>query len=130
MLKYENVNLGLLLIRLGIGASLIAHGLPKINGGPELWTKLGSSMEIIGIHFLPAFWGFMAAFAEAGGGVLLMLGVLWKPACFLLVFTMVIAVLHHAMKGETFGDYSHAMELGILFVGLFFTGPGKYKVVK
>lgn len=130
MLKYENVNLGLLLLRLGLGIAFIVHGLPKISAGPETWEKLGGAMGNIGIHFMPTFWGFMASLAECGGGVLIMLGVLWKPACFLLTFTLAIALIMHLHEGDGFNHYSESLETGIVFAALFFTGPGKYKVSK
>ena len=41
---------------------------------------------------------------------------------------MIIAIIVHVADNGGFGDYSHALELGILFAGLFFTGPGKYVV--
>ncbi|MFW5967447.1 MAG: DoxX family protein, partial [Persicimonas sp.] len=66
--KYGDV--GLLLMRIGLGASFIVHGWPKISGGPAQWEQLGSRLEAVaGIGFLPEFWGFMAAFAEFGGGI-------------------------------------------------------------
>ena len=57
-------DVGLLIIRVGIGGIFMGHGFPKIMGGVELWTRLGGSMSMLGIDFLPAFWGFMAAFSE------------------------------------------------------------------
>ena len=59
-------DLGLLVIRLGIGLSmLIFHGLDKIKGGPELWTKLGGDMSVVGIDFLPVFWGLWQDFLSS-----------------------------------------------------------------
>lgn len=120
---------GLLVMRLGLGVSFIAHGWPKIAGGPDKWTGLGERLEIaIGFSFMPEFWGFMAAVAEFGGGILLILGLLTRPAAFLLVCTMVIAALYHFNAGDGFGGYSHAMEAAFTFFGIFFLGAGKYSV--
>ncbi|MEZ4689878.1 MAG: DoxX family membrane protein [Ignavibacteria bacterium] len=61
----KHSDLGILIIRIGIGISFIlVHGLGKITGGPALWEKLGGAMSSFGINFLPTFWGFMAAFSE------------------------------------------------------------------
>ena len=87
--KYRNT--GILLLRLGIGVMFIIHGFPKLAGGPSGWTGLGGSMKVIGIDFLPIFWGFMAAATETFGGFLLVVGLFYRPACILLVFTMIIA---------------------------------------
>jgi putative oxidoreductase len=120
---------GLLLIRLGIGGMFVwAHGSGKIFGGPETWEKLGGAMADLGLDFWPTFWGFMAAFAEFGGGLLLILGFLFRPACFLLFFTMLVATFHHFMEGDSIKTASHAIEAGTLFLGLWFVGPGPYSL--
>lgn len=126
--KYRNT--GLLILRVGLGAMMMTHGLPKIMGGPDTWTGLGGSMKVVGIEFLPTFWGFMAAAAEGIGGFLLVLGLFFRPVNMLLVVTMVIAALYHFSKGEGIGGASHAIELAIVFFSLIFIGPGKYSVDK
>ncbi|PWS27981.1 DoxX family protein [Pedobacter yonginense] len=126
--KYRNT--GLLLLRIGIGILFITHGFPKLAGGPEGWTGLGGSMKVVGINFLPVFWGFMAAATETFGGFLLILGLFFRPVCILLVFTMAIAALGHLNNGEGLQAASHAIEMGIVFLSLIFIGPGKYSVDK
>ena len=126
--KYRNT--GILLLRLGIGVMFIIHGFPKLAGGPDGWTGLGGSMKVVGINFLPIFWGFMAAATETFGGFLLIVGLFYRPACILLVFTMIIAALVHFGKGDGLAGASHAIEMGIVFFSLIFIGPGKYSVDK
>jgi putative oxidoreductase len=126
--KYRNT--GLLLLRVGLGAMMMYHGLPKLMGGPEGWTQLGGSMKVLHIDFLPVFWGFMAAIAEGLGGFLLILGLFFRPANMLLLMTMIIAALVHFNKGDGMDGASHAMELGIVFLALIFIGAGKYSVDK
>lgn len=126
--KYRNT--GLLILRVGLGAMMMFHGLPKIMGGPDKWAALGGSMKVIGIDFVPAFWGFMAAIAEGMGGFLLLLGLFFRPVNMLLAFTMLIAALVHFGKGEGVMGAAHAMEVGIVFFSLIFIGPGKYSVDK
>ncbi len=126
--KYRNT--GLLLLRIGLGIMFIIHGFPKLAGGPAGWTSLGGSMKVIGINFTPIFWGFMAAVAETFGGFLLIVGLFFRPALILLIFTMIIATLVHFGKGDGLQGASHAIELGIVFFGLIFIGPGKYSVDK
>lgn len=126
--KYRNT--GLLILRVGLGAMMMFHGLPKIMGGPDKWAALGGSMKVIGIHFLPTFWGLMAALAEGMGGFLLLLGLFFRPVNMLLAFTMLIAALVHFGKAEGIMGASHAIEVGIVFFSLIFIGPGKYSVDK
>jgi putative oxidoreductase len=127
--KYRDT--GLLIMRLGLGIAFLLHGLPKLVGGPKMWTGLGKSMSHVGIDFLPAFWGFMAAFAEGIGGLLLILGLAYRPICLMLAFTMLIATLTLAApKGRDFKDYSHPLKLIFVFVGMACIGPGRFSIDK
>ncbi|WP_343530913.1 DoxX family protein [Pedobacter sp.] len=126
--KYRNT--GLLILRVGLGVMMMFHGLPKIMGGPDTWAGIGGSMKVIGINFIPAFWGLMAVLSEGMGGFLLLLGLFFRPVNMLLTFTMLIAALVHLNKGEGIMGASHAIELGIVFFSLIFIGPGKYSVDK
>lgn len=87
-------------------------------------------MAALGIHDFPTFWGFMAAFAETVGGLLFLVGFLFRPATFLLIITMLVAALRHTKAGEGIMGASHAIELGILFLAMFIIGPGKYSIDK
>jgi putative oxidoreductase len=124
--KYRDI--GLLILRIGIGVMFIMHGLPKLTGGPEKWMMLGGVMKSLGVDFAPTVWGFMAAFSECIGGLLLVLGFFTRPACFALLATMIVAMSMHISKGDPFVAYSHAMEAGILFISLILIGPGKYSL--
>ena len=125
-----NLSLGLLILRIGIGIMFMLHGAPKLLGGPERWEQIGQAMQNLGITFLPTFWGFMAGFAEFVGGLCLVLGLFWVPACLLLIFTMIIAAIMHISQGDPFPRYSHAVESAILFVSLIFIGAGQYRLSK
>ncbi len=124
--KYRDI--GLLILRIGIGVMFIMHGLPKLTGGPDKWMMLGGTMKSLGVDFAPMAWGFMAAFSECIGGLLLVLGFFTRPACFALLATMIVAASMHIGKGDPFVKYSHAMEAGILFISLILIGPGKYSI--
>src|SRR4028118_1524002 len=114
---------GLLIMRVGLGVMMITHGYPKLMGGPEKWQKIGASMANLGIHDFPGFWGFMAAFAEGIGGLLIVLGLFFRPACLLIIFTMIIAAVSHFSKGDGVGGAGHAIELAFAYFGMLFVGP-------
>jgi putative oxidoreductase len=116
---------GLLLLRLGLGGAFVVHGTPKLLGGPETWQALGGAMTNLGVHFAPALWGLAAALSEAGGGLLLALGLLFRPACAALLATMGVALAMHFGKGDSFLVYSHALEDGVVFLALLIAGPGR-----
>ena len=120
--KYRNV--GFLVLRLGIGGMFAWHGYGKVMAGPELWVKLGGAISFLGIDFAHTFFGFMAAISEFGGGICLILGLFFRPACFMLFFTMFVAASMHLGQGDGLKTASHAIELGIVFLSLIFIGPG------
>ena len=126
--RNELIDVGLLILRIGIGIVFIFHGLPKLMGGVETWTQIGSTMSIVGINFAPVFWGFMAATTEVVGGIFIILGLLHRPVALMLTFTMIIALLVHLTSGDSFGIYSNALKGLIVFVALAITGPGKYSL--
>lgn len=122
----------LFVLRLGIGLSmLLFHGYGKILGGPERWTSLGGNMANLGITFAPVFWGFMAAVAEFFGSLLIVLGILFRPATALLGFTMFVAVIRHLSlpadaSSAGWPGAAHALEILAVCVCLFLAGPGRF----
>ncbi len=129
---------GLLILRISIGVLMIVHGVPKFLGGSKQMEWLGSQMAIFGITFWPVFWGFMAAFSEVVGGLLLIVGFLVRPACFFLICTMIVASAHYIAepeKGlsalENFNFYiSNPLSLAFVFLSIMFMGPGRFSVQK
>ena len=118
-------DVGLLIIRVGIGLLTVAHGYPKIAGGINSWLWLGSQMRHVGITFAPAFFGCFAACTEFFGGLGLVLGLCTRIAGFFLSCVMFVAVAMHLSLGDGFQEYSHALSLLVLFVGLTIAGAGR-----
>lgn len=126
---YRSADFGMLLLRLGVGLIFIfIHGLGKITAGPVMWKKLGGSMSNFGINFLPEFWGFMAAFTEFFVPMFIILGLLFRPAAFLLAFNMIVATTVHLKNLDPWGKIAYPMMLVILFISMFLIGPGKFSI--
>ncbi len=126
--KTNLLHIGWLALRVGIGISIFLHGLPKIMGGPDTWTMLGSTMSNFGIESGHVFWGFLAAFSEMVGGLLFAVGFLFRPAVVLLTGTMVVALMTHLVRGDGFMAYGHALDLLIVFAASILIGTGKYSL--
>jgi putative oxidoreductase len=124
--KYRNQ--GLLVIRIGLGILFIYHGFPKLFGGPVKWERLGSAMGSLGIHFWPVMWGFMSAITESLGGLLVILGLAFRPVCIFIVINLIVAAIFTFIVSGSFGDATHALEDAITFAGLFLIGPGVYSI--
>jgi len=124
--KYSDF--GLLVIRIVLGGMFMYYGSPKLFGGPQAWAQLGGAMQSVSIGFMPAFWGFMAAFSMFVGGACVILGLFFRIFTILLFLTMAVATSMHFKKGDGLMIASHAMEDGTVFFGLTFIGPGKYSL--
>lgn len=134
-LKTYQKDFGLLILRVGIGVMFILHGIPKLLGGPSGWEGLAQ----FGLPFLPegiisiAF-GFAAMATELGGGILLALGKFHRITCVALAGVMLVAFTTKIGSVTGIGDFAKnagwPLELMIVFVALYFTGPGKLVIGK
>ena len=126
---YTKFDKALFILRLGMGLMFFLHGYPKLLGGVERWQGLGAyGMGSIGIHFLPVFWGFMAAFSECIGGLMIVLGIQTRNFSLLLLITMVVAAASHLKGGDGVMGASHAIEAAFVFLFLFLSGSGKIAI--
>jgi putative oxidoreductase len=126
--KYRDA--GLFVLRVGIGVCYMAHGWGKISN-PDGWEGLGGAIGALGFTVPPLVakvFGFLAALSEFGGGICLILGFLFRPACIMMAGTMGVALATHLKHGDPFVIYSHPLENLILFFSLIFIGPGKISI--
>ncbi|MFD3733383.1 DoxX family protein [Streptomyces sp. NPDC058632] len=128
MTCYDRRDLGLLLLRLGTGGALAAHGTQKLFGwfGGGGIEGTGQFMETIG--YAPGkVSATTAGLAEAGGGALLALGLATPAAGAAAAGAMAGAAAVHAPNGffNQEGGYEHAAILGLTAAGLAVTGPGR-----
>ncbi len=124
LFAYQDV--GLLIYRLGFGASMAAHGYLKFAGGEGTLTAVGSMLSIFGITDGFYTLGVMAAAAELLGGILLLLGLLTRFGALLVVGTLVVATAVGFSGGFMKWDYPSQMGLGALM--LLIAGPGRYSI--
>ncbi|MFF7139808.1 DoxX family protein [Streptomyces nodosus] len=124
-------DVGLLLIRLGIGGVLAAHGTQKLFGwfGGGGIEGTGRFMESVG--YRPGRASATAAgLAEAGGGALLALGLATPAAGAAAAGAMTGATAVNAPSGffAQAGGYEHAAFLGLTAASLAIAGPGRLSV--
>ena len=127
---FVNLDLLLFILRLGIGAMFMVHGYNKISGGPATWMRLGQSIANMGIYFYPQWWGFLASFAEFGGGFLMLTGFFFRPVTLMMTIHLTVAMVKHKMAGDSLESASHAVELWFVCLFLFLVGPGKHSLDK
>jgi putative oxidoreductase len=144
-------NLGLLLLRAGAGATLMAHGYPKLFGGAdkeppaELVNVLGPNFKTAVEQGGPSAFGqvlgsmgipqpevaaVMSGIAEFGGGLALALGLLTKQAGMLAAANMAVASRKAHWSQGFFGQggYEFSALLGLVAASLALTGPGAFSI--
>jgi len=126
------LDLGILILRLGLGVMFFAHGLQmglgKLGGpGVEGFSKM-----LAGMGFTPAvFWSVLAGYTTLIGGLCLILGVLPRLASFaLFIFITVAALKVHLSKGFFIqnGGFEYNFVIACGCITLMLLGAGKISV--
>ncbi len=121
-------DLGLLLLRIGVGITFIIVGSPKLMGGPEEWEVVGEHAAYLGITAWPMFWGFFISVAEFFGGFLLMLGLFFRPALAVLLISTIVTIASSIGQGADFVYTANTIAVGFIFLSMFFTGSGRHSL--
>lgn len=112
--------LALLVLRLTLGAIMIGHGWHKVNGHLHDFAGNVASMG------MPAWLGYVSAFTEFFGGILVILGLLTRCVAIAILIDMSIAILKvhwkHGFMGA--GGYEFPLALGSIAFALIFFGAG------
>ncbi|WP_431950287.1 DoxX family protein [Actinacidiphila sp. bgisy167] len=124
-------DLGLLALRLGTGAVLVAHGSQKLFGwfGGHGLEGTGEAMESMG--FRPGRRSALASgLVEAGGGTLLALGLATPAAGAAAAGGMAGAVSVHLPAGffAASGGFEYPAFLGFTAAAIGISGPGRYSL--
>jgi len=115
--------LALLVLRLALGAIMIAHGSQKLFGGMPRFMGM---LQNIGI---PPVLGYLTAAAEFGGGILLVVGLLTRLAALSIVIDMAVAISKVHWKNGLVSaggkvGYEFPLACGIIAFALIFLGAG------
>ena len=112
--------LGLLVLRIAIGASFLFHGYPKLSD-PGRWLK-----AFPGFGF-PSYFAYISGILEVFGGGLLVLGLFTRGAGLLLAIEMGIVLGRTTLPVVgiyAFGKYELPLLLGAAALALTTTGAG------
>lgn len=109
--------LALVVVRLTLGVIMVAHGYHKVFGGLHHHAQFVASLG------LPAWLGYVSAFAEFLGGILVLVGFFTRAAAFVLLVDLLVAIWKvHWHNGLT-GDHGYEFPLAVAalaFVLIFF----------
>lgn len=123
-----NKNTALAVVRVTLGSLFFAHGAQKVLGwfgGPGLagfvqWTSSMGVPEVI---------GYLAAFAEFIGGIMLLLGIAAEVGAFLTIPVMLGAVFVVHWNNGYFGQnggFEYPLNLIFFALAIIIGGPGAW----
>lgn len=144
-------SVALLLLRLVAGGTLMAHGYPKLFGGPgrkppEPVTKLLGSNYAAAVERggpkafaqnlqrmdvpQPELAAYLSGLAELGGGFLLAVGAFTRLASAALVVNMAVAIRKTHWKVGFYGQggFEFALMVGTAAAAIGLSGPGPLSV--
>jgi putative oxidoreductase len=118
---------GFLALRIAVGVIFIVHGYPKITGARGMAAAMG------GGEAKPALVGLFTVqgVVEAGGGILLILGVLTQLVAIAFMIIMIGAIYLKITQLKTgfMSQQTTGWEFDLVLLAaallLFFTGPGE-----
>jgi putative oxidoreductase len=126
------MEIGLLVIRVVVGALLVGHGSQKLFGwfGGYGLKGTGGYMESFGLRPGPLF-AFAAGAAELTGGLLFGTGLLTPLAATMVASTMIVAArTDHAGKGVWIynGGFEYVLTNAAIVIGVAFAGAGAWSL--
>ncbi len=121
----RGINLGLLLMRVGLAAVLLIHSLPKLFSGAAQWKSFGTTLSYINIGLPLEVLGFTVLLMKSLGGISLLCGYLFRTSCIILTLLFGFYFFNYINIGyRTLTLFS--LGLASVFIGLVNTGPGRY----
>jgi len=112
--------LALFVMRLVLGAIMVGHGYQKVFGGLHHHAQFVASLG------LPAWTGYLSAFAEFFGGILVLIGLFTRCAALAICIDLAVAIAKvHFHKGLMApGGYEFPLAAAALAFALIFFGGG------
>ena len=131
MSDLDAMNLALLVLRAGIGAVMLAHGLNHIFGGGRI-AGTGRWFESLGMR-PGVLHAWLASLSEVAGGVALILGLLTPFGGAAIVGVMLVAIVTNHRGNGFFifrpGEgWEYVMTLTITGFALAILGPGDWSL--
>lgn len=124
----RKVSFGLLVMRIGLAAMLLAYAVPKLIGGSHQWAKFGALFNHVPLGIPLEFLGLATLILQAVGAVSLLTGFLFRTS------SIVLTILYGFLSLNYFNQPGyHTLTLfsfgyAVIFISLANTGPGRYAV--
>ncbi len=121
-----NINLGLLIMRIGVGGLMLLHGIGKIFNG------IGAVKYLLESSGIPSFLAYGVYVGEVIAPIMIVIGLRTRLAAAVMALSCLVAMAAHHPGGifslNEMGGWSLEL-IGLYFIGavaLVFTGAGRY----
>ncbi len=124
--RLHNPDLGMLFIRLALGAAFIHAGWLKL-------MNMDMTVGFFGILGIPVWLAYVVAYSEFLGGIAMVLGIFTRYAGIVLAAIMIVATLVvHLPKGFGLqgGGYEYTLVLLLAALSAVTLGSGKYSLAQ
>jgi putative oxidoreductase len=113
---------GTLVMRLVLSIIMIRHGYDKVIPSGSLYNFA----HMVSRLHLPMWLGYVSAFTELFGGLLLFVGLLTRFVALMIAIDMTVAIIKIHLHGGLMGPNSFALPLACFAIALMlvFTGCG------
>lgn len=123
----RHLNSGLLIMRLGMAATLLFYALPRLLGGSRLWITVGKDLRFLHADFPAQIAGLVLLMIEVLASVGLITGGLFRISTALLAMVYSLYFFNFINIGyRTLPLYAAA--LACVCIGLMLVGPGRFAV--
>ena len=116
----SNPDLGLFLVRFGVGLLFFVHGVQKFMDID------GTAAGFMAGFGLSAGFAWLAAIIETFGGIMLILGVFARYAGWVLALFMVVVIFLLGFDKGYVGGHEYHLILLLTTIGIALIGPGKF----
>lgn len=122
------VDVALLVLRVGLGIVMVAHGVQKFMQGMEGTAGFFGSLGIP----MPQVAAPLVAGLEVVGGIALVLGVLTRVFAALMTVSLLVALFTVHLGAGFYvadGGYEFVLILAVGMIALVIAGPGRYSLL-
>jgi putative oxidoreductase len=116
--------LGLLVLRVALGASFLFHGYPKLSNPAH-------ALKLFPGYGFPSYFVYISGILEVFGGGLLIAGLFTRGAALLLAIEMGFVLVRATIPSVgiyAFGRYEFPLLLGAMALALVTTGAGAISI--
>jgi len=125
--RNQRIDLGLLVMRLGLAVPMLIYAVPKLIAGASAWQRAVRDIPLLGQSGSPEWVGLAVLILVTLAALMLLTGFLFRLATLVLTLFFVVFLIHFMSLGYRTLPIYAASQVG-LCLGLMFSGPGRFSI--